>query len=156
MVGNGGRGVMRLEDLRGPQCAECGADIEHKRAHAIYCSRSCKDAVRRRLESEARAEARQGKTCAVCGIPFVARRPERLYCSRSCTDKAHLARKVAARPERACVVCGTPFRPMGVAREAKTCSRPCAVVLWRATRGCPSGSTAVPLGVRPRRPRSRR
>lgn len=128
---------MRLEDLRGPQCAECGADIEHRRAHAIYCTRACKDAARIRLESEARAEARKGKTCAVCGKPFVAGRLDRLYCSKPCIDKAHRVRKVAARPERPCVICGAIFHPKGAKSARATCSAACGVVLWRASRGLP-------------------
>lgn len=140
---------MMLDELRGPECPVCGADMEHKRSTAIYCSARCRSAATHRLVAEARAEARQGKTCATCGVGFVAGRIDQLYCSKSCMDKAGRARRMAARPERPYVVCGGAFHPAGAAKEAKTCSRPCADALcretWRA--GAPEGRTCAVCGA---------
>ena len=105
---------MRLEDLRGPSCVVCGADMEGRRSHAIYCSPRCRSIAYVAAESAALAEARAGRTCPTCGRTFDARRSDQRHCCNECMMKPHRRRwedsQDAAR-ERSCSWCGKTCHP---------------------------------------------
>ena len=58
------------------ECQRCGADLSHKKSHAIYCSKTCKSMDhtfrhrgKTRIEGVARRRAiieRDGSTCYLC------------------------------------------------------------------------------------------
>jgi predicted nucleic acid-binding Zn ribbon protein len=122
--------LIQLDDLPGDGCAFCGADLEHKRVYAIYCTRECKDRHRRHLEQEAAREAKAGNTCISCGemIP-TDRRADTLFCSKSCYDKVSYARckgqqRGETRKGRACATCGGPV-PETLRAGTKYCGGEC-------------------------------
>lgn len=101
---------MKLEDMAGPVCTVCGADMEGRRSHAIYCSWQC----RARRYADLEREARAGRTCPTCGKTFDARRRDQTHCCHECMMKPHRRRwedaQDAAR-ERSCAWCGKTCHP---------------------------------------------
>ncbi len=108
-------------------CLVCGEVFQEKMAWQLYCSATCKDKNKGRI---------QQKACDRCGKQFMPEKRYQRFCSKECREQFHLERKNAQRQcmlikeaanktygARACQRCGAEF----VAREAKQkwCSAHC-------------------------------
>lgn len=128
---------MNLDDLAGPTCPQCGADIpEHKRADTVYCSRRCVQRAYDALVSQARRDAKANRPpCKLCGTPLAHERiATAIYCSRACSMVAHNA---IARYPGTCQHCGCDF--MANQKYQRFCSLPCrdiAVLRKHHPRAC--------------------
>ena len=90
-------------------CAHCGASMEGKRAHAIYCSRTCKSNERRKRAATLLAV--KTRACVVCGVEFTL-----VKCSKYCTPRC----RAAAVRRRA----GVLARDLSQRRPCLACNRP--------------------------------
>ena len=133
----GRRGLVRLEDLPGPTCPQCGAEVPAgKRIDAIFCSRRCASASYDAAERKALLEVRmQRPPCPHCGgkVPLV-RIATAVYCSPAC---ALTASNAIARYLRTCEHCKRDFRAKNP--RQRFCSTHCrdnAVVRKHHPRAC--------------------
>ena len=103
-------------------CRFCGASINHKRANARYCAKSCyhrsddykaaqktyqqsekgKAAFARviaRLNQESkknRQEAKKNRVCVICGASIARKNAHAKYCSPRCSRKSPASKRAAA------------------------------------------------------------
>ena len=64
-------------------CAVCGASLDGRRRHAIYCSAACRSAARD-MERAARRTDPGRRPCPACGGSMAGRRQDAVYCSAAC------------------------------------------------------------------------
>lgn len=101
---------MRLDDLKGPECARCGASLEGKRSDAVFCSHACYMADYGEIQKAAIRESKQGRKCAHCdGEISVEKNSKAIYCSEHCQMQAfyHSRRR---RFPGTCKMCGDEFQ----------------------------------------------
>ena len=119
---------MTVLDMR-RLCEWCGSEIpDHKRAHAMFCSRACKRAEWLHVDRQGRLDDKRNRPpCLHCGgaIPPEAT-AKRIFCSLACQRKHLYRRRVEANPAKTCPSCGTRFHP--TQPEYQTCSPACARV----------------------------
>lgn len=75
------------ERPRRTSCAVCGASLDGRRRHAIYCSAACRSAARD-VERAARRTDPERPPCPICGEPMAGRRQGAIFCSPVCRARA--------------------------------------------------------------------
>jgi len=120
---------MRLDELAGPTCERCGAEIpefgpsgqRRKRVEARHCSKRCAALSYHALQSAAILESKADRPpCAFCRGPVAASRNRRaIYCSAECARAAN----AFARYPGTCGHCGRGFLAMNPSQ--RFCSTRC-------------------------------
>lgn len=118
---------MRLDDLEGDRCDECGRGFEASSTRQRFCCRAC--------EQESRRPKPRTLSCPHCGVTFTCRHGLRKYCTAACRSAANRAFDLSvgmearrrARMGRTCRRCGCTFdAPLGNRVHCETC-RPIVV-----------------------------
>ena len=142
MGGDGRRRSVKLDDLTGPTCERCGAEIpefgpsgRRKRVEARHCSKRCAALSYQALQSAAILESKADRpACAFCRGPVAASRDRRaIYCSVECARAANAFPRYPV----ACERCGRDFLAMNPGQ--RSCSTRCrdeAVLRKHYPRAC--------------------
>ncbi|MBL3568873.1 hypothetical protein BV509_09135 [Rhodovulum sulfidophilum] len=113
------------------RCERCGAPIPgHKRADAVYCSKTCKNTDYGEILAAGRIDDKRDRApCLHCGAPIPPEAPaNRRFCSITCQRLARRVRDKAARVQT-CPVCGKTFNAS--IPDQTCCSHACAAVYRR-------------------------
>jgi hypothetical protein len=101
---------MKLDDLKGPECARCGASLEGKRSDAVFCSYDCFMADYADIQKAAIREAKRGRKCGHCdGEISVEKNAKAIYCSTYCQMQAYYHSERRRFPGT-CKICGDEFQ----------------------------------------------
>lgn len=85
------------------KCAFCAGGFQSQKAYGAFCSRRCRERLRKAYEMNARVDGKPTRSCLHCGLGMPARmRVDAGFCSARCNDSAHaLVRKMAGRASTA-------------------------------------------------------